>query len=114
MTSDSEGHEIIISVIKVGEPFGELCFCSEEKGIRRTVARAVIECEIIEISYKDFLNHLQSDAKALHSFVITFCRRLSEAERRAEVLAHRGAEDRLGKLLLHLVATRGHSGAGKQ
>jgi CRP-like cAMP-binding protein len=111
MTSDSEGHEIIINVIKVGEPFGELCFCSEEKGLRMTVARAVIECEIIEISYKDFLNHLQSDSKALHSFVITFCRRLSEAERRTEVLAHRGAEDRLGKLLLHLVTTQGHSSA---
>ena len=109
MTSDAEGHEIIINVIKVGEPFGELCFCSEDKGLRMTTARTVIECEIIEISYKNFLNHLQSDAEALHSFVITFCQRLSDAERRTEVLAHRGAEDRLGKLLLHLVATRGHS-----
>jgi len=109
MTSDAEGHEIIISVIKVGEPFGELCFCSEEKGLRMTTARAVIESDVIEISYRDFLNHLQSDAKALHSFVITFCRRLSEAERRTEVLAHRGAENRLGRLLLHLVTTRGHS-----
>jgi CRP-like cAMP-binding protein len=73
-----------------------------------TTARAVIESDVIEISYQDFLNHLQSDAKALHSFVITFCRRLSEAERRTEVLAHRGAENRLGRLLLHLVTTRGH------
>ncbi len=111
MTSDVEGHEIIINVIKVGEPFGELCFCSEEKGLRMTTARAVIESEAVEISYKEFMKYLQSDAKALHSFVITFCRRLSDAERRNEVLAHRGAEDRLGKLLLHLVNTRGHSSA---
>jgi len=111
MTSDAEGHEIILRVIKVGEPFGELCFCSEEKGLRMTTARAVIESDVVEISYQDFLNHLQSDAKALHSFVITFCRRLSEAERRTEVLAHRGAENRLGRLLLHLVTTRVHSGS---
>jgi CRP-like cAMP-binding protein len=109
MTSDVEGHKIIINVIKVGEPFGELCFCSEEKGLRLTTARAVIESEAVEISYKEFMKYLQSDAKALHSFVITFCQRLSDAERRNEVLAHRGAEDRLGKLLLHLVNTRGHS-----
>lgn len=109
MTSDVEGHKVIINVIKVGEPFGELCFCSEEKGLRLTTARAVIESEAVEISYKEFMKYLQSDAKALHSFVITFCRRLSDAERRNEVLAHRGAKDRLGKLLLHLVNTRGHS-----
>ncbi|MDQ3748900.1 MAG: Crp/Fnr family transcriptional regulator [Acidobacteriota bacterium] len=111
MTSDVKGHEIIINVIKVGEPFGELCFCSEEKGLRMTTARAVIKSEAVEINYKEFMKYLQSDAKALHSFVITFCQRLSDSERRNEVLAHRGAEDRLGKLLLHLVSTRGHSSA---
>lgn len=111
MTSDAEGHEIIINVIQIGEPFGELCFCAEENGLRMTTARAVIESEAVEISYKDFMNHLQADAKALHSFVITFCRRLSESERRTEVLAHRGAEERLGRLLLHLVATRRHASA---
>jgi CRP-like cAMP-binding protein len=111
MRSDADGHEIIVNVIQVGEPFGELCFCAEDKGLRLTNARAVIESEAVEISYRDFLNYLQADAKALHSFVITFCKRLSDAERRNEVLAHRGAEDRLGRLLLNLVATRGHQSA---
>ena len=39
------------------------------------------------------------------SFVFTFCMRLSEAEQRLEVLANRGAEERLGRLLLQLAAS---------
>lgn len=107
--SDAEGREVLIRLVEPGEPFGELCFCSEKEGIRRTTARAVNDCEAVEIKHRDFTNYLQSDTNALNSFVFTFCRRLSDAERRIEILAHRGAEDRLGRLLLHLAAIRGQS-----
>lgn len=107
--SDAEGREVIIRLVEPGEPFGELCFCSEKEGIRRTTARAVNDCEAVEIKHRDFTDYLQSDTNALNSFVFTFCRRLSDAERRIEILAHRGAEDRLGRLLLHLAAIRGQS-----
>lgn len=107
MTSDPRGHEIILRVIETGEPFGELCFCTAETGLRDNSARAVIDCEAVGISYKDFVNYLQDNHTALHALIFTFCVRLGDAERRAEVLAHRGAEERLGRLLLQLAATKG-------
>lgn len=41
--------------------------------------------------------------------MFTFCLRLSDAERRAEILTYRGAEERLGRLLLQLAKTRGRA-----
>lgn len=107
MTGDSEGNEVIMQVIERGEPFGELCFCSQEKGLRHTTGRAVIECEVLEISHRDFVSHLRKDAEALLNFTFTLCVRLSEMKLRVGVLAHRGAEERLGRLLLQLAAPPG-------
>jgi len=114
MTNDAHGHEVIMRVIEVGQPFGEICVCSEEKGLRLTTGRAVVESEAIEIKLKDFVCYLQENHDALSAFVFTLCIRLSDAERRTEVLAHRGAEERLGKLLLQLAATRGQPSAAKK
>lgn len=107
MSSDSEGNEVIMQVIEKGEPFGELCFCSQEKGLRHTIARAVIESEVLEIKHRDFVNYLQQNMDALLKFTFTLCERLSEMKLRIGVLAHRGAEDRLGRLLLQLAAPPG-------
>lgn len=107
MTSDPEGHEVIMQVIKTGEPFGELCFCSQEKGLRHTIGRAVNETEALEIKHSDFVNYLHQHRDALTAFVFTFCERLSDAERRLELLAHRGANDRLGRLLIQIATTPG-------
>jgi CRP/FNR family cyclic AMP-dependent transcriptional regulator len=106
LTSDPQGNEVIMQVIGAGEPFGELCFCAEEDGLRHTIARAITGCEAVEIKRPDFVNYLRDNADALNALVLTFCIRLSDAERRTEILAHRGAEDRLGRLLLQLAATR--------
>lgn len=107
MTSDVQGHELILRVIEVKEPFGELCFCSQEKGLRHTTGRAVIASEALEVRHKDFVDYLQQNRAALTAFLFTFCTRLSEMERRVEVLAHRGAEERLGRLLLQLASAPG-------
>ncbi|MDQ3257915.1 MAG: cyclic nucleotide-binding domain-containing protein [Acidobacteriota bacterium] len=107
MSGDSEGHEIIMQVIEKGEPFGELCFCSQEKGLRHTTGRAIVESEVHEIKYRDFMNYLQQNPDALMDFTFTLCERLSEMKLRVGVLAHRGAEDRLGRLLLQLAAPPG-------
>ncbi|MCA1602561.1 MAG: Crp/Fnr family transcriptional regulator [Acidobacteria bacterium] len=107
MSGDSEGNEVIMQVIERGEPFGELCFCSQEKGLRHTVGRAVVESEVREIKHRDFVIYLQQHADALMNFTCTLCERLSEMKLRVGVLAHRGAEDRLGRLLLQLAAPPG-------
>lgn len=107
MTSDSEGNEVIMQVIGAGEPFGELCFCSQERGLLHTLGRAVVESEALEIQYRDFVRFLQKNPDAMMSLIFTFCERLGEMERRVEVLAQRGAEDRLGRLLLQLASPPG-------
>ncbi|MGI8567096.1 MAG: Crp/Fnr family transcriptional regulator [Pyrinomonadaceae bacterium] len=107
MSGDSEGNEVIMQVIEKGEPFGELCFCSQEQGVRHTTGRAVIESEVLEIRHSDFVGYLQKNTGALIDLTFTFCERLSDMKLRVGVLAHRGAEERLGKLLLQLAATPG-------
>jgi CRP-like cAMP-binding protein len=42
--------------------------------------------------------------------MFTLCMRLTDAEHRIEVMAHRGAEQRLGRLLLRLATSRGRLG----
>ena len=111
MSGDSEGNEVIMQVIERGEPFGELCFCSQEKGLRHTTARAVVESEALEIKHGDFVSYLQKDADALMNFTFTLCERLSEMKLRVGVLAHRGAEERLGRLLLQLASPPGQQHA---
>ncbi|MDQ3754537.1 MAG: Crp/Fnr family transcriptional regulator [Acidobacteriota bacterium] len=107
MSCDSDGNEVIMQVIERGEPFGELCFCSQEKGLRHTTGRTVIESDILEIKHRDFVGYLQQHTDALMNFTFTLCERLSEMKLRVGVLAHRGAEERLGRLLLQLAAPPG-------
>ena len=107
--SDTEGREVIVRVIEAGEPFGELCFCGGPTKVRRTTAQAAAASETVEISLAVFTDYLRENRDVLAAFLFTFCIRLADAERRIEVLAHRGAEERLGRLLLHLATTRGQA-----
>ncbi len=106
--SDSDGRELVLGVIEAGEPFGELCFCAPKKHfLRGNYARATLKSEVLEIKLDTFLSYLQTSRDLLQSFTFTFCCRLSDCQRRVEFLAYRGAEERLGRVLLHIAATRG-------
>ncbi len=108
VSSDRDGRELVLSVIEAGEPFGELCFCAPKKHfLRGTYARAVARSEVLEIKLDDFMSFLQTSRDLLQAFTFTFCCRLSDCQRRVEFLAYRGAEERLGRVLLHIAATRG-------
>jgi CRP/FNR family cyclic AMP-dependent transcriptional regulator len=107
MTSDQEGREMILRVIDEGEPFGELCFCAEQGSKRQTTARAVTDTDVVEIKFNDFLEYLHNDNEALTALLFTLCVRLTDAYQRAEILALRNAEERLGRLLLQLASSRG-------
>ncbi len=99
--SDSEGREVILQTIDVGKPFGELCFCGKYD-LRGSVARAVAHSEVVAINLADFMDYMQANREVLAALVWTYCIRLADAQRRVEILANRGAEERLGNLLLHL------------
>jgi len=91
-------------------PFGELCVCSVRSGIRGTTACALVASEAFEIKLTNFLGYLHQNRAALDALMFTLCLRLTDAEHRIEVMAHRGAEQRLGRLLLRLATSRGRKG----
>ena len=113
IASDRDGHEVVLRLVEMGEPFGELCFCGGPTAYRHTAARATTGIDAFEITLVDFMTYIQEDLYALTAFVFTFCIRLAEAERRIEVLAYHGAQERLGNLLLHLADSRIRQGADR-
>jgi CRP/FNR family transcriptional regulator, cyclic AMP receptor protein len=105
-SGDVNGRDLLLQIIRPSEPFGELCLCAEEGGLRRTFARACADAVVVEIAYEVFVDYLRRTPDAVTSLVCTFCLRLTDCETRSEVLAHRGAQERLGRLLLQLAGKR--------
>jgi CRP/FNR family cyclic AMP-dependent transcriptional regulator len=104
---DAEGREFIMRSVEIGDPFGELCFCSVTDGRRHSFSRALVDSNVIEITYDDIYAFLQDNRPALVALTYTFCIRLSAAEERVDALMHRGAEGRLGRVLVSLATGRG-------
>jgi CRP-like cAMP-binding protein len=108
VTTATPAHRsVLLRTIEAGQPFGELCLCTTRTRTRGTTASALIACEAIEIKSSQFLRYLRQNPQALEALMCTLCLRLTDAEHRVEVFAHRGAEQRLGRLMLRL----GNTGA---
>ena len=110
MTAKPDERPVALHTIEPNQPFGELCLCSVRTGIRGTTARALVESEAFEIKLSHFLSYVRQNRAALEALMFTFCLRLTDAEHRIEVMAHRGAEQRLGRLLLRVATSRGRKG----
>jgi CRP/FNR family cyclic AMP-dependent transcriptional regulator len=110
MTATPEHRPILLRTIEADHLFGELCLCTTRSRTRGTTASALIACEVIEIKMSNFLAYLRRNRLALDAMLYTFCLRLTDAEHRVEVLAHRGAEQRLGRLMLRLGASGARDG----
>ncbi len=108
----ADGREVVLRMVRPGQIFGELCFCSGKKSFRLSSAVAIVDSEVLEIELSHFLAYMQNNLPTLASFVFTFCKLLSDSHHRIEILACRGADERLGKLLLQLATSRG--GRSKQ
>lgn len=99
--SDSEGRETVVQSVEEGKAFGELCFCGKYDK-RGSTARAAAQSEAVAVTLNDFLDYMQTRREVLAALIWTYCVRLADAQRRVEILANRGAEERLASLLLHL------------
>jgi len=102
MTATPEYRPVLLLTIEADQPFGELCLCTTRTRTRGTTATALTACEAIEIKLNHLLRYLRQNREALEALLYSFCLRLTDSEHRVEVLAHRGAEQRLGRLLLRL------------
>jgi CRP/FNR family transcriptional regulator, cyclic AMP receptor protein len=110
MTAKPHERPVALQTIEPAQACGELCLCSVRTGIRGTTASAQVNCEAFEIKLTSFLTYLRQNRAALEALMFTLCLRLTDAEHRIEVMAHRGAEQRLGRLLLRLATSRGRNG----
>jgi CRP-like cAMP-binding protein len=110
MTDMPQERQVPLHTIEPDQPFGELCLCSTRTETRGTTAYALVESEALEIKLSNFLPALRQDGAALEALLFTVCQRLKDAHHRIEVMAHRGAEQRLGNLLLRLTTSRGRKG----
>jgi CRP-like cAMP-binding protein len=114
VVSDVAGHEVVVRVVDAGEHFGELCFCAEQGSTRDNSARAMSDCEAIEVHFAKFVQSIRANRRVMSDVVLTMCTRLAEAERRIDVLSYRAADDRLARLLLHIVDTKGAANSKHQ
>jgi CRP/FNR family cyclic AMP-dependent transcriptional regulator len=112
MTAEPHERPIVLRTIEPDQPFGELCLCSARTGIRGTTACALVASEAVEIKLSHFLRYVHQNRAALDALMFTLCMRLTDAEHHIEVMAHRGAEQRLGRLLLRLASSGGRRGRG--
>ena len=66
--NDVEGSEVILRVIKPGELFGELCFCSKREQLRENCARAAIDSESLRrLEHRvPTIGHLSLQRRAAH------------------------------------------------
>jgi CRP/FNR family transcriptional regulator len=112
MTATPEERPVVLRTVEAGQPLGELCMCTARTGDRGTTARALVPCETIEIKLGAFLSYLSQSREALNALVCTLCLRLTDTEHRVEVLAHRGAEQRLGRLIIRLGGWGARAGRG--
>ena len=113
IVTTAKPHErpVALRTIEPNQPFGELCLCSVRTGLRGSTASALVASEVFEIKLTQFLGYLHQNRAVLEAMMFTLCLRLTDAEHRIEVMAHRGAEQRLGRLLLRLAASPGRKGS---
>jgi CRP/FNR family transcriptional regulator, cyclic AMP receptor protein len=110
MTATPEDRPVVLRTVEAGQLLGELCVCAARSRTRETTAQALVASEAIEIKLASFVSYLRQNREALEALLCTLCLRLTDTEHRVEVLAHRGAEQRLGRLMIRLGALSPRSG----
>jgi CRP/FNR family transcriptional regulator, cyclic AMP receptor protein len=95
----SDGKEVILSVHKPNEIFGEFCLC---EGKRNEMAVAMETSEIVEIRFEELLEQLQQNHEAMLNFLISVCQRLSKAHQIISEFSFDNLPKRLARALLRL------------
>ena len=100
MMSDSDGKEVILSILGPGEFFGEMGLIDDEP---RSASVVTIEpCELLSISKRDFKKCLSDNAEMSMAVMRGLVRRLREADRKIGSLALLDVYGRVARLLLDM------------
>jgi len=100
MMSDSDGKEVILSILGPGEFFGEMGLIDDEP---RSASVVTIEpCELLSISKRDFKKCLVENSEMSMAVMRGLVRRLREADRKIGSLALLDVYGRVARLLLDM------------
>lgn len=94
-----EGRELILRLHQAGEVFGELCHCTGE---RREQAVAMEDSEIVELSFDEFVAHLQGSRPAMLLFLSNVAQQLSAAYEQIQTVSFSSTMERLVRTLARL------------
>ncbi|MGA6826901.1 Crp/Fnr family transcriptional regulator [Nitrospira sp. NS4] len=93
------GRELILRLHQAGDVFGELCHCTGE---RREQAVAMEDGEVVELSFDEFIAHLQSNRPAFLLFLSNVAQQLSSAYEQIQTLSFSSTMERLVRTLNRL------------
>jgi len=103
MMSDSEGKEVILSLIGPGEFFGEMGLIDDSP--RSASVVAIEPCELMAITRRDFKKCLAENLEMTMAVMRGLVRRLREADRKIGSLALLDVYGRVARLLLDMSET---------
>lgn len=100
MMSDSDGKEVILSILGPGEFFGEMGLLDESP--RSASVIAIDPTELLCVSKRDFMRCLQDNFEMSMAVMRGLVRRLREADRKIGSLALLDVYGRVARLLLDM------------
>ena len=103
MMSDSDGKEVILSILGPGEFFGEMGLIDDSP--RSASVVAIEACELLSIAKRDFKKCLAENFEMAMAVMRGLVRRLREADRKIGSLALLDVYGRVARLLLDMSET---------
>jgi len=103
MMSDSDGKEVILSILGPGEFFGEMGLIDDEP--RSASVVSIEPCELLFIAKRDFKKCLAENFEMAMAVMRGLVRRLREADRKIGSLALLDVYGRVARLLLDMAET---------
>jgi CRP/FNR family cyclic AMP-dependent transcriptional regulator len=100
MMSDSEGKEVILSILGAGEFFGEMGLIDDEP--RSATVITIEPCELLSIAKRDFKKCLAENFEMTMAVMRGLVKRLREADRKIGSLALLDVYGRVARLLLDM------------
>jgi CRP/FNR family cyclic AMP-dependent transcriptional regulator len=107
-TLSDAGKELILTLHKPGEIFGEFCFCEDH---RNEMAVTMEPSEIVEIKLKEILNHFETNQGTLLNLLISVTKRLARSYQILREHSFDPLPERLAKALLRLADEMGQETA---
>jgi CRP/FNR family cyclic AMP-dependent transcriptional regulator len=100
MMSDSEGKEVILTILGPGEFFGEMGLIDDEP--RSATVMTIEPCELLSIAKRDFKKCLAENSEMAMAVMRSLVKRLREADRKIGSLALLDVYGRVARLLLDM------------